>query len=158
MAACVPNLEMEMMKRLRRVGLRPLRLVIGALGAVLACGAPAAEPVLSVNLNKLEQAEDSCRAYLLVRNPTPASFPSFKLDIVLFDTEDVVRHRLLVQIGPVLADKTTLNVFRTDFQACEHIGSMLLNSVPECDDGSGAPVDCLSLVSVGSGAPVPFVR
>ncbi|MDA3922523.1 MAG: hypothetical protein PF501_17870 [Salinisphaera sp.] len=126
---------------------------------------------VQIELNKLEQVNGACRAYLVTQNLTDSAFDSLKLDVVMFDSQGIVAKRLAVQLGPMPAGKTSLKVFDIPDLACDGIGQLLLNNVLECTsppsqptaDGGAAnkPVqrdDCLSLVSVSQRGKVPFIK
>lgn len=126
--------------------------------------APAASSqAVDVELNKLEQVSNACRAYLVTQNLTDRAFDSFKLDVVMFDNNGIVAKRLAVQLGPMPAGKTSLKVFDIPGLGCKQIGQLLLNNVLECsvDTGKGPPKerdDCLSLISVSQRGRVPFIQ
>ncbi|MDF2096115.1 hypothetical protein [Aquibaculum arenosum] len=64
-------------------------------------GAPAdGEAAVVVELNKVEQLDNACRAYLLFENGNSSRFDEFRLDLVLFDSEGVIARPL--QMGPEL--------------------------------------------------------
>lgn len=120
--------------------------------------AAAAEPALSVELNKLERQGDSCRTYLVLTNGTDSAFDALKLDLVVFDAEGVVAGRLAVDGAPLPARKTSLEVFDIGGTSCQNIGRLLLNDVLDCRDGSGERTDCLASIRTSAKTPVPFVK
>jgi len=62
-----------------------------------------AEPPKSIGLelNKLEQEGDSCRAYLVITNPGTDAFSAFTLDLVIFDTSGTIARRLAIELAPI---------------------------------------------------------
>lgn len=138
------------------VGLVSLCLVPAAGAQSAADAAPAGK--VSLELNKLEQVEDACRAYLVLQNGTETTFGELELDIVLFDREDVIQRRLAVNTAPLRAGKTTVKAFEIDRQRCDAVGRVLLNDVLKCSSDEGRRDDCLGLVSVSSRAGPDFVQ
>jgi len=120
--------------------------------------ASASDGMVRVELNKLEPRDGGCRAYLLLENGTDSAFETLKLDLAMFDPDGVVSRRLAVETAPLPAGKTSLKVFDVDGLSCTDIGSVLLNDVAACADGSGARDDCLGLVAVGARGPVEFIK
>lgn len=110
-----------------------------------------------VELNKLEQVENACRAYLVTQNLTDSQFETLVLDVVMFDNKGIVAKRLAVDIAPLPADKTRLKVFDITGLTCKNIGQLLLNNVIECQDAERKRNDCLSLLRVTSRDDVPFI-
>lgn len=150
-----------------------MRLRVLLFAAALACAGPAFAQVggIHVELNKLEPAKNACRAYLVTQNLTHDTFDSLKLDVVMFDADGIVAKRLAVQLGPMPAGKTNLQVFDINGLSCDQIGQLLLNNVLECTSaptkpadpsaGKQTPVardDCLSLLTVSQRGNVPFIK
>ncbi len=113
---------------------------------------------IDVELNKLEDVDSACRAYLVTQNLTDDHFDTLQLDVVMFDNDGVVAKRLAVEIGPMPAGKTSLKVFDINGLTCEQIGQLLLNDVIQCRDMDGTRDDCLSLLTVTSRGGVPFIN
>jgi len=126
--------------------------------ALVAFAASADDGMVRVELNKLEPRDGGCRAYLLLENGTGSAFETLKLDLAMFDPDGVVSRRLAVETAPLPAGKTSLKVFDVDGLSCTDIGSVLLNDVAACADGSGARDDCLGLVAVGARGSVEFIK
>lgn len=105
--------------------------------AAAAAGGP------SVELNKLETFDKGCRAYMVINNPTDATFTGFKLDLVLFQTDGVIGRRFALDLAPLRPNKKSVKLFELDGIACDKIGSFLINDVMECKADSGASDDCL---------------
>jgi hypothetical protein len=141
-----------------RPALKICALVAVALplgGAIAAAQEPGRDQV-AIELNKLEQVEDACRIYMVVRNGSTA-YESFKLDVVLFDTGGVIASRVAVGMGPLRAERPTVKLFDVQDQPCEGIGSMLVNEVLECRPADAAS-DCLGRIEVSSRTDVQILR
>lgn len=138
------------------VAFATLLLAVVAWSAALdvpGAAAAAAEPLLTVELNKLEPTEKGCRVYLVVSNPGTVVYPSVKLDLVTFQPDGVIGRRVAIDIGPVRPVKKAVKLFDIDATACDRIASVLVNDVLECRAESGPVPDCLSRIAFASLAP-----
>lgn len=124
-----------------------LALPIGAFAtqAVADPAAPAAETASGthVELNKLEPVEKGCRAYMVVNNPGETTFKSFKIDLVLFQTDGVIGKRFSIDLGPLKPKKKSVKLFEIDGVQCDKIGQLLINDVMECKAEAGPLSGCL---------------
>lgn len=111
--------------------------------------APAADAIL-IELNKLEPQADACRAYLVLNNPAGPDITDLKLDLILFNQEQVIERRIAVGLSPLLAGKTTVKLFDIQGQDCARIGSVLINEVMSCNSAEGAVPDCTKLIAPSS--------
>jgi hypothetical protein len=105
---------------------------------------------ITLELNKLEKSEKGCRAYVVVTNATSTAYESFKLDLVMFQTDGVVGRRFALDLSPVRPDKRSVKLFDLDGAQCEQIGSFLINDVMDCRTSSGPATDCLARLKVKS--------
>ena len=114
--------------------------------------------VISVELNKMEQKGQNCRAYLVLKNKSGVALRSLKLDLVMFDAEGVVARRLAIEAAPLNVGKTSLRVFDIPKQSCDKISRILLNDIMECRGPIEARTDCLDLVKTSSRTNTPFIK
>lgn len=114
---------------------------------------PPQSPDLSVELNKLETLEKGCRAYVVVVNKGDTAYRTYKLDLVLFQTDGIIGRRFALDLAPLKPNKRVVKLFDLDGIACDRIGSLLINDVLECKSDSGSADDCLARMSVSSRAP-----
>lgn len=117
-----------------------------------------ATETVSVELNRLEQTNGACQAYLVVGNTTPADFETLGVDLVMFDQDGIITRRVAVDLAPLPAGKTSVRVFSLDGMECDSVGRVLLNSVVSCEDGTGERTDCLGLVKPSSRAAAAFIE
>jgi hypothetical protein len=96
-----------------------------------------------VELNKLEPSEKGCRAYMVVNNPAETTYQSFKIDLVLFQTDGVIGKRFSIDLAPLKPKKKSVKLFEIDGIQCDKIGSLLINDVMECKAEGGAVSGCL---------------
>lgn len=119
-----------------------------ALGAVFTLGfaGTAHAAGVSVELNRLEPKDATCRVSIVVSNPGDKAIDSLKLDLVFFDKEGVISRRLAVEAGPLRASKTTVKLFEATDTPCDGVSRLLLNDVTAC----GGAQDCLGIVTTTS--------
>jgi hypothetical protein len=103
----------------------------------------AASSKTSIELNKLEPADKGCRAYMVVNNPAETAYQSYKIDLVLFQTDGVIGRRFSIDLAPLRSHKKTVKLFEIDGIACDKIGSLLINDVMECKSTTGPVDECL---------------
>jgi hypothetical protein len=145
-----------------RIRCRPRQVgaVCAALGLlVVAQPLVAAEPELLIELNKLEDTDQGCRSLFLFDNGTGHELNRFRVDLILFDPEGVYAKQLLLDMAPLTDDKKVLASFLlAEQQPCSAIGSILVNGLPVCENGSGAQLDCVALLKVESRTDVPLEK
>jgi hypothetical protein len=105
---------------------------------------------ISLELNKLEASDKGCRAYVVVSNPTDATYDAYKLDLVMFQPDGIIGRRFAVDLAPLRPSKRTVKLFELDGTQCDGIGSFLVNDVMECRASSGPVSDCLANMKVNS--------
>lgn len=134
-------------------GLRALvgALLVAATGLSLASQA-FADPAkqITLELNKLEPQDKSCRAYLVVTNDGQTVYQAFKLDLVMFQPDGVIGKRFALDLAPVKAGKKTVKLFDLDGVACDKVGSFLVNDIMDCKSDGAAAEDCLSRLQLSS--------
>lgn len=115
---------------------------------------------LYIELNKVEdgkreggESEDGgggCLATFVVRNGLGHTLDRFRIDLYVFDREDVVTRQVLLDMAPLRRDKTTVSRFSLSPRSCAEIGRLLVNDLPQCRRESGETLDCLAALSVAS--------
>lgn len=113
---------------------------------------------LVIELNKLEDSEEGCRSLFVFDNGTGRQLNRFRVDLILFDREGVYAKELLLDMAPLYEDKKVLASFLLGEEPCAAIGSILVNDLPQCEDGAGTSIDCLPLLRVLSRAAVPLEK
>jgi hypothetical protein len=134
----------------------------GAFAVVAAMGWQAGhaqeDGSLSIELNKVEDTAQGCLSSFLFDNRTGHQLHRFQLDLVFFDPEGIAAKQMLLDMAPLYEDKKTFASFLVNDTACDKIGSILVNAVPMCENGSGHEVDCIDLLEVSSRSHVPLER
>ena len=139
------------------------------LSLVLACSlavsamaqdAPAGEKAapLKLQLNRLESADDACRATIVVDNSRGRALKSYKLDLFAFDTDGIVQKRVAAELGPIPARKTTVKIFNFPGIACPKLSRVLLSDVLACEGGDATRESCLERTETETKANIPFDR
>jgi len=120
--------------------------LLGGLGL-----ARAQTPGVGLELNRVEEAGQSCRIYLVLANDTDASFTSFLVDLVVFDADGIIQRRLAFDSAPLPAHRTRVKLFDLERLTCAQVARIHFNDVLECRDQSGKR-DCGALVQPTSRA------
>ncbi|MGQ0673046.1 MAG: hypothetical protein ACT4N2_09245 [Hyphomicrobium sp.] len=113
-------------------------------------GASAETPAIAVELNKLEQQDKGCRAYMVVTNKATSGYETLKLDLVMFQTDGVIGRRFTIDLGPIRPDKKVVKLFTLEGTPCDGVGSLLINDIVECKTDTGAADNCLAAMTLTS--------
>jgi hypothetical protein len=130
-----------------------LVLASAGLWTMFAQAEPAAstgQAGVSIELNKLEQSEKGCRAYMVLNNGSDSDFSSFKIDLVIFQTDGVIGKRFSIDLAPLRSKKKSVKLFEIDGTHCDKIGSLLINDVMDCKAGGAAVPSCLADLKASS--------
>jgi hypothetical protein len=130
----------------------PRAAALGAALGLLVIAQPLAadEAELLIELNKLENTDQGCRSLFVFDNATGHELNRFQVDLILFDQEGVYARQVMLDMAPLSQDKKILASFLLPNQQCDTIGSILVNGLPQCEDGAGAELDCVKLLEVRS--------
>lgn len=102
---------------------------------------------IRLELNAATSASNQCRLSFVIENKGASALRSLKLDLVMFGRDGVIARRLIAEIGPLRAAKTTVKTFEVDGD-CAAFGSILINDVATCaPDEASACLDRLDLAS-----------
>jgi hypothetical protein len=121
----------------------PIGLWTPAVSAEPDAASASSASAIHIELNKLETSEKGCRAYMVVNNPGDTAYQSFKIDLVLFQTDGVIGKRFSIDLAPLRPKKKSVKLFEIDGVQCDKIGSLLVNDVMECKADSGPVPKCL---------------
>lgn len=132
---------------MRRLGMvLAMALTMGWTGSAAAQDAAA----FDLELNRLEQAGDICKVYLKFKNPEDAVIDTFKVDLVFFDSNEIIRNRLYVEFGPMPARKTRVRPFDIPDVNCGDLSSILVNDVVDCSAPGATAMSCLGRLALSS--------
>lgn len=115
-------------------------------------GAQTPELRLEMELNKIEEEQGRCMAYLLFRNDSQMDITEFEAEMLIFDTDFVIQRRIAVNAAPIFASKTSVKLFELAGVACKDVGQILLNDFYSCTAGGVRLPRCLQMVTVSSRA------
>jgi hypothetical protein len=113
---------------------------------------------LYMEINKLEQRDDLCVAYVRFSNHSETEFSEFKSELFAFDKEDVITAHFLADFQQVMANKTVVKLVPMKDTRCSEVGSVLLNRMTECKSGDQEVADCLRRLSIGSKGSVKLFK
>ena len=103
-----------------------------------------AQSGLTIELNKLEPLDKSCRAYFVVDNPGDKAYQALKLDIAIFLPSGVIDRRARIDLAPLKAAKRSVRQFDFEALACDKVGIVLADDAVECKTDAGPVADCFS--------------
>ena len=126
--------------------------------ATLLSSVAAAGNTINIELNKVEQRNKNCRTYLVADNNTRLAIDILRLDLVLFDSNEIIIRNMALNIAPLASAKKSVKAFDLKNTACNNIGSMLVNSVLECKSKNNTAVDCLALLRLSSKTSISLVK
>jgi len=128
--------------------------------ALWAGSAAAQEGALQIELNNIALRNDVCQVFIRVGNQSDTAYTAFKIDLAFFDKDGVINDRVLVDLAPLRARKTSIHVFDMPDLDCGNVGEVLLNDISECqaEDPANTPADCFAAVTLGSRGDIGFIR
>lgn len=118
----------------------------------------AAEPEIAIELNKVEDTAEGCRTLFVFDNRSGHELSRFQVDLILFDGDGVFSRQLMLDMAPLYDDKKSVASFLLDATGCATIGSILVNDIPACVNGSGTELDCVELLEVRSRSAIPLEK
>ena len=106
-------------------------------------GEPSPGPSLSIEINKAEQLEATCRLVFMTRNGLGVDLSELSLETVLFDTEGGVERFTLFDFRDVPAGKTRVRQFDLPDTRCDGIGHVLINGAAACAGEGLSGAECI---------------
>jgi len=113
---------------------------------------------LTVELNKLEDAETGCQAFFLFQNARAENLTSFEMSLAILSPDGIIDRLLTIDAAPLPAERTTLKLFEIPDTQCAEIGEILLHDIPACTPQNGDELDCFSFLELNSRAAAPLVK
>lgn len=105
---------------------------------------------LGIELNKLEQADGSCRVYLVFENALGTKLEALQFELILFDTDGFIKDHVTLDAAPIDSDKTSVKRFDLAETQCERVGRILVNDVLAMAGPEGALPDPISRLDLSS--------
>ncbi len=124
-------------------------------GVVALCALAMASPVtaqsatdarLSLDLNRVDQLDGTCRFTFLAENQLGQDIPAFTVETVVIDAEGVVDRLTLFEFGALPDGVPRVRQFDVPDLACDAVGRILVNGIADCG-GVQNCADGLSLTS-----------
>jgi hypothetical protein len=127
--------------------MRRVACVLSMVCVLFSVSRLAAADMVGLELNTAESADTRCRLTFVIENKTERALDSFKLDLALFNPEGIIQRRMVIEMGPVRGQKTTVKTFSAEGD-CSQVGAILINDVTACaPPDPGACLDGLTLNS-----------
>jgi len=117
-----------------------------------------AGPILTIELNKLEQQDKDCLAYLVFSNQSGHELTALALELVLFDSDGFIIRRLVVDAAPLGVARTSVKLFEVGTLQCSALGRILVNEVTQCASADGPVADCRRRLELSSRSDVQLFR
>lgn len=137
-------------------GLAMLAAAATAAGQTAAPGSPGTGKI-SIELNKLEEREGSCRVYLVIENGTTADIKNIELDVFIFDRDEIITRRVGLNTRRLKPGRTYIRLFDITEVTCAAINRLVLNEVISCTAQSGEAIDCEDRLALSSRARAGFI-
>lgn len=122
-----------------------------------AAAAPADDPSIAIELNRLEDMEGGCRISFVLTNALPVSVEAMSIEAVLFAPNGGVERFLLLKTRPLPQGRTRVQQFDVASTGCGDIGQILLNDVTACTGDGLDAAGCLTALRPSSRTAIPFV-
>ena len=113
---------------------------------------------LYIEINKLEQRDDLCVAYVRFSNKSEIEFSEFKSELFAFDKDDVITAHFLADFQQVMANKTVVKLVPMKDTVCSSVGSVLLNRMTACKSGEEEVANCLRMLKTGSKGAIKLFK
>ncbi len=111
---------------------------------------------LSLQLNALQQAENSCRVSFVAFNGLEATLERAAFEIALFDRSGAIDQLVTLDFKQLPGGKTKVLQFELPSLDCADIGRVLINDVSACEGEGVAPKACLEQLETTTTLDVMF--
>ncbi len=123
-------------------------------GAAVAQSATA--PKLTLELNRLEQSDNACRATFIVANGFTAPLEAFGIEMVVFDAAGLVGLMTVFDFGALAPGKTLVKRFDLPDTGCPEVTRILVNGVARCKGESIDGAACAAALTTSNRTAIPF--
>lgn len=113
---------------------------------------------LYMEINKLEQRDDLCVAYVRFSNQTENEFSELKSELFAFNREEIITAHFLADFQRVTANKTVVKLVPMKGTKCDEINSILLNRMVSCKSGGDEVANCMEMIRTGTRASVRLFK
>ncbi|MEO1161762.1 MAG: hypothetical protein AAFW74_15150, partial [Pseudomonadota bacterium] len=102
--------------------------------------------------------KDACRFNFVFRNGASKSIKDLVLELVVFNSEDLVDRFVLVKSGSLPMGKTRVRQFDFAGLACDKVSKLLVNEVKACEAGGLDPEACMSRLEVKGSKSIRLLK
>ncbi|HIJ22684.1 MAG: hypothetical protein HON68_00420 [Gammaproteobacteria bacterium] len=113
---------------------------------------------LYMEINKLEQRDELCVAYVRFSNKSDIEFSEFKSELFAFDRDEIITAHFLADFQQVMANKTVVKLVPMKATTCTDVGSILLNRMTSCKSGEQDVPDCLRRLTTGAKGSIKLFK
>lgn len=113
---------------------------------------------LYLEINKLEQRDNVCVAYVRFHNQTDTAFAEFKPELFAFDKEDIITAHFAAIFSDVPANKTVVKLVSMKDTNCDNVGSILLNQMLSCKDSESSIDGCMQFLKTGAKGAIKLFK
>ncbi|MBC8520243.1 MAG: hypothetical protein H8D24_07545 [Gammaproteobacteria bacterium] len=113
---------------------------------------------LYLEINKLEQRDESCIAYVRFNNKTDTSFAEFKPELFAFNKDDIITAHFAAIFSDVPANKTVVKLVSMKNTNCDNVGSILLNKILSCRDSESSIDGCMRFLTTGAKGAIKLFK
>lgn len=146
-----------------------MRRIIGTIATVSAlCVALAVPDVraqegpakagLHLELNRLEQNGEACRATFVARNGYGTQLEETAFELVLFDKAGLVSLMTVFDFGALPAGKTLVKRFDMKATICADLSRVLINAAARCKGAGVNAADCAKDMTTSNRTGLEFGR
>ncbi len=113
---------------------------------------------LYMEINKLEQRDDLCVAYVRFSNQTNTEFSELKSELFAFNKDEIITAHFLADFQKVMANKTVVKLVPMKDTKCSEVGSILLNRMTSCTSAGDEVANCMSMIRTGTKSSVRLFK
>ena len=113
-------------------------------------------PQLMIELNRLEQMKEACRATFVLSNGLQSGIGEIALELVLFNTSGLVEQMRSFDFGQAAAGKTVVRRFDLGETRCADISRILVNGVSKCSAPGMDRSECGKALRTGNRTQAQF--
>ncbi len=112
---------------------------------------------IAIELNKLEEMQDRCRVYLVIRNGTARDVRNLELDVFIFDHDGLITRRVGLNTRRLKPSRIHVRLFDITEVTCSGMARLVVNEVVSCTATGGDAIDCEDDLVLSSRAPAAFL-
>ncbi|WP_273687598.1 hypothetical protein [Ketogulonicigenium vulgare] len=116
------------------------------------------EGQISVELNRLESFEGSCRLTFVTRNGLSQPLGGMMAETALFDTNGGLSRLTVFELGDVAAGQTRVRRYEVTGSACDGLGNVLVNDWQSCTVESTEAGACTAAINVTSRTAIGLLQ